>query len=205
MAKKRKTPPKNDHAAPAAEVLDETAPAEAPPAEAAPSLAPPEFGDLDKVRTILFGAQSQEINHRVERLERHVAQEVAALRDALADRFATLETRLQKQQEDLAGRIKQERTDRTEATRALGNQLDALGETLNEHRAALDQQIAETERTLRQHIDQQGSAAADATARQLDDLTARLEDAVVELRAAKTDRHALAALFTEVAGRLRQD
>lgn len=205
MAKKRKTPPKNDHATPAAEVLDETAPAEAAPTEAAPAVATPEFGDLDKVRTILFGAQSQEINHRVEQLERHVAQEVAALRDALADRFAALEDRLQKQHEHVTERLKQERADRTEAARALGKQLDALGETVNEHRAALDQQIAETERTLRQHIEEQGSAGADATARQFDDLTARLEDAVAELRTAKTDRHALAALFTEVAGRLRQD
>ena len=201
MAKKSARATQNDHAVETAEP-----PAEPAEPDAAPDApAAPEFGDLDKVRSILFGQQSQELEKRIGRLEAHVEQEFGQLRQAIDERFQGLENLLKQQHDALTEQLKQERQERTEAGRVFEQQLGKLGQTVEDHRTEAEARLTDTEQALRSHIDDLSGASARDTAQRFDELSAHLDAALAELRGAKTDRHGLAELFDELAGRLRQD
>ena len=127
------------------------------------------------------------------------------MRAAVDERFQSLEALLKQQHHALTEQLKEERRQRTEAGRAFDTQLDTLGQTLDDHRAEAERRLAETEQALRTHIDDLSGTSARDTEQRFDDLSAHLDAALAELRGAKTDRHGLAELFDELAGRLRQD
>ncbi len=174
--------------------------------EAAEDAAPAgAFGDLDKVRSILFGAQSQQIEQRFAALESRLEHDLGVLREAVAGRFDKLEAALKKEHETFTERLKAERQQRAEADRHLDKELQALARSLQEHRNQLDDTIAEMERKLRAQLDEQAKTASQTTSQQFEALSQRLEEAVADLRNAKTDRTGLADLLDQLSAQLRKE
>ncbi len=87
----------------------------------------------------------------------------------------------------------------------LTRELQAAGQNLEQKIAQLDEQTARKGRDLRQQILDQSKNLNDEIRRKYEELSAMLEREAAELRNDKTDRSALAALFTEVALRLNNE
>jgi hypothetical protein len=191
-------------------------------------------GNLDKIRTILFGAQSRDIDRRFAKLEETLAREAADIRDTARNRFDVLEDRLKRELESLGDRLKAEENERAAAIRDLTNSLkdatrslterikteqtertDAVTELTGDLRntagaidrriAALDEQTAKADREARDMLAEQGRRLSDDLRNKSEEIWAALAKAVQELRNEKTDRSALAALLTEVAMRLNDE
>ena len=168
-----------------------------PPAEAARPAAPMSpFGDLDQVRQILFGAESQEIQQRFAAMEAHYNEVITAFKDSVEKQFKAMEASVKKQNDALSKRLATEKQQRTEA--------DAdLAQSLKDNRAQLDEHLAETERALRKALKEEATKAAKDRDARFADLSARLEEAVAQLSDAKTDRHGLADLLDQLSAGLR--
>ena len=168
--------------------------AEAPKQAAAPMASP--FGDLDQVRQILFGAESQEIQQRFANLEQHFTNVIDALKDSVDERFKAMEASVKKQNDALSKRLNNEKDQRKEADAG-------LTASLKENREQLDDIIAETEQALRASLDEEaGNASRDLSAR-FEELSARLDQTAADLGDTKTDRHSLADLLDQLSAGLR--
>ncbi len=206
--KKKKASPK------AADMLTEAtaeatteATAEAPAQVSAEAATPsiPNFGDLDQVRQILFGAESRELHDRLIELEKHFEDKIAALTDAVERHFNAMESSLSEASDTLDRRLDDEQAQRADAEAGLGKDIEAVAQALQDNRAQLDENLAETERALRASLSEEaGKASKDRTTR-FDKLSARLEQATADLGDAKTDRRGLADLFDELSARLRNN
>ncbi len=162
-----------------------------------------DYGELDKVRSILFGAQSRQHQQRLEWMEDHFGRESEALKEALEDQIAALGKKVKKEDEALSKRLSTEQQQRAEADAALDEALQALAQSLQENRAQLDLKIAETESALRKALRDEAKKAEKDRAARFDELSARLEQAVAQLSDAKTDRVGLADLFDALSAQLR--
>jgi hypothetical protein len=213
----------------------ERAPAAAPASNEVTSIeADLAGGNLDKIRNILFGAQSREMERRFAKIEESLARETSDIRDELRSRFDKLEAQIRNEMERLGDRLRAEENERSVAVRDLGNQLkdaskaqteklkgehtervEALNELTGELRntasaierriGALDDQTGKADRELRDQLGETSRRLSDDLRNKSEEIWAALAKAVQELRNDKADRGALSALLTEVAMRLNDE
>jgi DNA anti-recombination protein RmuC len=151
-------------------------------------------GNVEKIRDILFGSQMREYEHRFVRLEETLLKESADLRETTRKRFDALESFIRREFEALEGRLKGERDERA-----------SLGEALARRIGDMHDQTSTALRDMRGSALQQTKDLSDEIERRHLEMAATLEKRFQELRKDKTDRAALAALFTEVAMRLTDE
>lgn len=164
-----------------------------------------EGGNIDKIREILFGVQMRDYEKRFSRLEERLLKESADLREDTRRRFDALETFIRKELDSLGDRLKSEQGTRDESVQELSRSLQETGKALERKIVQLDEQTSRNQSDLRQQILDQSKSLNDEIRQKYEELTAALEREAVELRHDKTDRSALAALFTEVALRLNNE
>ena len=191
-------------------------------------------GNLDKIRTILFGAQSRDYDKRFARLEERVTKETSDIRDEMRRRFDALESLLRREFEVFGDKLRAEENERNvsmkdvsgqlkDATRAISDRLkaeqsersDSLTELSGELRSAssaierriaqVEEKMAKANRELRDQMAEQGRSQSDDLRAKADEIWAALGKAAHELRTEKTDRSALSAMFTELAMRLNDE
>jgi hypothetical protein len=158
---------------------------------------------LDKVRDILFGSQLRTHDRRFENFEAKVAADLASLRKETQESLQNLQTFFQGEFSTLTSRLAAESTQRQETQQAFRTELQALVHGAEKHAAALDQQHTAAEASLRAQALETSNALREEAKATAANLQATIEKLVGELRGAKTDRAALAGLFTEMAGRLQ--
>ncbi|HEX8144793.1 MAG TPA: hypothetical protein VF553_19645 [Pyrinomonadaceae bacterium] len=162
-------------------------------------------GNIDKIRDILFGVQMRDYEKRFARLEERLIKESNGLRDDTKKRFDSLELYLKQELESLTERLTAEQNTRSESAEALSQDIKETARALEKRTAQMDEQTARSQRELRQQILDQSKSLNDEIRQKYEELTAALQREALELRTDKTDRSALAALFTEVAMRLNND
>lgn len=191
-------------------------------------------GNLDKVRNILFGAQTRDFERRFSRLEETLTKETAEIRAEMRGRFDALEGFVKREFDTLGDRLKAEQSERGVAVRDLTSQLKDTSKSFNDKLkveqsdraeaqtelsaelrstasgidrriAQLDEQTSKANRELRDQLQEQGRRMSDDLRGKSEEIWAALAKAVQELRHDKTDRAALAALLTEVAMRLNDE
>jgi hypothetical protein len=159
--------------------------------------------NVDQIRDILFGGQMRDYERRFQELNQRLEQDAARLRADIEKRFAALEKRLDDQVEKLARSIRQEIADRGKAVEELeARGLQAARTARNETNAAieqLEQELARADERNRGSIAEAGSALARFAA----ETQTALAKAREELRGDKVGREDLAALFAELALRLK--
>ncbi len=173
------------------------------PSNAAPSRE--EGGNVDKIRDILFGSQMRDYDRRFSGLEDRLFQEVAALREDVARRLGATEQYVRAELDDLTARLTTEQRERTQGLREAMDALTTINRELSERISALAEQTAQQHRELRQVMAEQHRMLADEGNRRHQELTNALRREAVDLRNAKTDRTALAAMFAELAHRLSNE
>lgn len=166
---------------------------------------PASGASLDKVRDILFGVQMRDYEKKIQRLEERFIKETADLKDDVKKRLAALEQFIKKETESLADRLKAEHDERSDGTKDLARELKETGRTFEKKTAHLDDQLAKSQRELRQHMLDQYQKLAEEIRVKTEDVLTRLAQESQELRTEKTDRAALASLLTEMAMRLNNE
>jgi uncharacterized protein YhaN len=117
-------------------------------------------------------------------------------------RLDSIQAYAQKEIEDLGDRIKAEQAERTEALREIARELKETASSLEKKLGQLDDQSMKGQRELRQQILDQSKSLSEEIRQRHEALAAAMEREIEELREQKTDRSALAALFTEMALRV---
>ena len=166
---------------------------------------PAESGNIDKIRDILFGGQMRDYERRFARLEERVAKEAADLRDDTRRRFETLEAFIKQELQALGERLQSEQRARDEAVQNASRTLEETRQSLERKLAQFDEQSSRGQRDLRQQLLDQSKGLSDEIRQRHDELRAIIEREVAALGNDKTDRAALAGLFSEVALRLTNE
>ena len=160
-------------------------------------------GSLDKVRDILFGTQMREYEKRFNRLEERLTKEYAESRDETRKRLDSLEAYIKQEIESLSETFKKQQAARDEALKALTeeqkNQVHVLEQKLNQ----VDEDLNKSARDLRQQILDQSNNLSDEIRHKFAEMLAAIERETQELRNDKANRSNLAALFAEMALRLK--
>ena len=159
-------------------------------------------GNVDKIRDILFGTQMRDYESRFARLEETLIKETLEIRETGRRRHEQLESYIRKEFETVQARMKTERDERTDSAAALSRELKELGDSLSRRIRDLDDRGSNNERELRNDLLKQARDLTEEIRARHEELSSLLEKRVHELRDGKTDRAALASLFTEVALRL---
>ena len=183
-------------------------PAPAPPMTGLSNLGHAEVpgaGNIEKIRDILFGAQMRDYDRRFARLEERLLKEAADAREDARRRFDSLETFIKQEITAISDRLKSENQQRTQSDEDLTRELRDAARSLSNKINALDENSSQAQRELRQQLLDQAKNLADEIRQKYDDLAARLHREANELRNDKTDRTALANLFTELAMRLNNE
>ena len=120
-------------------------------------------------------------------------------------RLAALEQFIKKETESLTDRLKAEHDERSDGAKDLARELKETGRTFEKKTASLDDQLAKSQRELRQHMLEQYQRLAEEIRQKTEDVLKRLAQESQELRTEKTDRAALASLLTEMAMRLNNE
>jgi uncharacterized protein YaaN involved in tellurite resistance len=190
-----------------ANLLDEASEAKAleGAAQSAPAGDLSESGNIDKIREILFGTQSREFEKGLLRIEERLTRESSELRDEIRRRFETIEAYTRKETELLGEQLRREQAERGENLGGLSRELSDLGRALERKIAQVDELMTGSCRELRQQILDQAKSSAEEIRQKHETLSAVLDHQVQELRHEKTDRSALAELFTELSLRLRNE
>lgn len=162
-------------------------------------------GNIDKIRDILFGVQMRDYEKRFIRLEERLLKEAADLREETKRRFDALETYIKQENESLNERIVSEQGARTDSVEEISRNIKDTARGIDKKTAQMDEQSAKNVRDIRQQLLDQSKTLSDEIRKKYDELLATLERESAELRAEKTDRTALAALFTEAALRLNNE
>ena len=159
-------------------------------------------GNVDKIRDILFGSQMRDYEARFARLEEALVKETVEIRETSRRRFDQIEAYIKKEFEAVQVRVKSERDERLDTAGLHSRELKELGEALSRRIRDLDDRSSSVERDLRSQLMQQARDLTDEMVRSHDEIATLLDKRVRELTDSKTDRAALATLFTEVALRL---
>jgi len=160
---------------------------------------------VDKIREILFGSQIKNYEARFARLEEALARETAEIKDTMRRRLDSLEAFFKSETESLAARLKSERDEREETLNTVGRALKTTAAQLSKKILDLDNKAAQDRSAARQELMAESRKLLDEIRQRHESLSGLLENRVQELRHAKTDRSALAALFVELAVRLKDE
>jgi hypothetical protein len=161
--------------------------------------------NLEKIRDILFGAQVNDFEKKFARLEERLLKETAEARAETKKRFDALEGFIRKEVESLAERVRGEQEERMDASKDLSRELRETAKGLEKKLGSLDEQTTRSQRELRQQILDQSKALTEEIRTRIRESATALSKELKELRAEKTDRTALAGLFTEAAMRLTNE
>jgi len=160
---------------------------------------------VDKIRDILFGSQIKNYEARFARLEDALARETSEIKDTMRRRLDSLEAFFKSETESLAARLKTERDEREETLNNLSRELKTSSAQLSKKILDLDNKLAQERSAARQELMTESRKLLDEIRTRNESLSALLETRVAELRHAKADRSALAALFVELAVRLKDE
>ena len=159
-------------------------------------------GNIDKIRDIIFGSNMRDYEQRFARLEETLRKESHDIRDATRRHLEALEAYVHKELAALEGRLNVERDERAESHGRLSADLTTHSSSLFKKIGEVENQEAQAKREIRNDLLQQSKELTDAIRTKGEELVALLERRSQELQHQKTDRAALASLFSEVSMRL---
>ena len=164
---------------------------------------PSDAGSLDKVRDILFGAQSREFDQRVHALEHRLLQESTNLKEELTRSLEALKAHFTEEVSQLKHHIQQEEKGRTTSLADVGQVIQTLGVNIEDQISQLRQQATQQSGLLEQQIIQQKSDLTENHTQQMVELQQQFHEGLQLLKKEKTDRAALAEMLMDLALRLK--
>jgi exonuclease VII large subunit len=160
---------------------------------------------MEKIRDILFGNQLKEFEKRFTRLEERVGRETEEIRGDLKKRFDTLEAYIRSEIESFADRLKKEQESRGTANEALQEEIKTKITAADSRIEALDTQLGNTIRDLRQQLLDQSKALSEEIQGKAEQAALNLDQAMGTLQGEKVDRATLSSFLVELAVRLSDE
>lgn len=161
-----------------------------------------EEGNIDKIRDILFGVQVRDFEERFLKLEKHFDKEIEKTQTKTQKRISSLEETLKKELGALTEKLYVEQDSRSDAIKGVIEDLKITSSNFEEEISKINEKNTKSESELRKNIvEQSKSLTADIQKRQ-NEILVSLEKESEELQDSKTDREALARMFTEMGQRL---
>jgi isoleucyl-tRNA synthetase len=179
--------------------------APSPVGETAASPPLTDANSMEKIRDILFGNQLKDFEKRLTRLEERVGREAEDIRGDLKKRFDTLEAYVRHEIESFSARLKKEQESRSKAEEAIGEEIKVKLTTVDGRISALDTQLGDTTRELRQQLLEQSKALSEEIQAKADQAALNLEQAAGTLQGEKVDRTTLSSFLVELAVRLSDE
>ena len=164
--------------------------------------APEPIESLDKVRDILFGAQSRDFENRFAFLEEKLLQETSRVKEDAHKRFESLEAQLKQQVQQLTEKIKSENSERATSVKSLTSEIKQLTLALDKKIDLLGSESSQEQGALREQLMEQSGSLSDDIKRRCDDINAKFNVEVSELENDKLNRSDIAGLFTDMAQKL---
>ncbi len=161
--------------------------------------------NVDKIRDILFGAQMRDYEKRFSALEERILKELSALRSDSDARMDELEGYIRSEVDAVSDALSAERKERESGEKDINKDIHSLEKELEQKSGDLADKMMKGQRELREKLLEQSKSLSGDLSRTREELTQTLQQAMSELRSDKTDRKALASLFTEIAIRLNDD
>ena len=166
---------------------------------------PNDGGNVDKIRDILFGSQMRDYDRRFADTEQRLQGESANLREDLGRRMLATEQYLRGELETLSASVRAEERDRVQGVREALEAVAQLNRDSAVRFAALADLTAQQQRELRALLQEAQRTLGDEIVRRHGEVSEALRRESVDLRLAKADRVALAAMFAEFAQRLANE
>ncbi|WP_342348626.1 hypothetical protein [uncultured Nitrospira sp.] len=162
-----------------------------------------EEGSLDKVRDILFGAQSREIEKRFAVLEDRLLQESGRLREDLTKSVEDLKTHMNQEIQGLVGKLQQEQDRRTSTIQDMGQTVKTVETQISKRIVELTEHASNQFQAIRADMQKQKHELIEQDQEAMSRMESQFQQAVNELKVEKTDRAVLAEMLMEVALRLK--
>lgn len=162
-----------------------------------------EEGSLDKVRDILFGAQSREIDKRFAVLENRLLQESGRLREDLAKSVEDLKMQMNQEILGLVGKLQQEQDQRVSTIQDMGQTVKTVEAQVSQRILELTEHASNQFQAMNAEMQKQKHELIEQGQEAMRRMESQFQQAVNELKIEKTDRAVLAEMLMEVALRLK--
>ena len=168
---------------------------------AAPSIEP-STDQMNRVRELLFGKKTRQIETLVAKLEAKLAADHQHLREEMNERFDSLETFLKGELKALLEITQREEETRVDADKSLDERLQSVNSNLLEQSNVLRKRLEQFDREHREELLAARQKLSDDLRKRTDELEAQLNLTSESLSSGKADRSTMAALLNDMALRL---
>lgn len=172
------------------------------PAEPVPS---PESENIDKIRDILFGSQTRQIDKKLIALEGKIDKEIVSLRSETKTTLDTLEQFVRKELQSLSHQWADEKKEHAESAENLSDKISDTKKILDKKLNQLSDKMIKDQRETQEQILQQAKNLLEEMHQKNGALQDRMDQSLEALTHEKTDRMALANLMIEAAMRLKDE
>ena len=181
---------------------DSTSQAPGHPTEVA---TPPDGENIDKIRDILFGSQSRQIEKKLSAVEDKIDKEIDFLRSEAKTTLGAFEQFVRKELQSLSEQLNRERSERAETVERLSDRVADTQKALEKKLGLINDKVVSDQRETQEQILLQTKKLLDEMHEKNDGLQKRMDQSIEALAQEKTDRLALADLMMEAAMRLKDD
>ncbi len=166
---------------------------------------PPDGENIDKIRDILFGSQSRQIEKKLSAVEDKIDKEIDFLRSETKTTLGASEQFVRKALQSLSGQLNRERSERAESVESLSDRVADTQKTVEKKLDQLNDKVVSDQRDTQAQILLQTKNLLDEMHEKIDGLQKRMDQSIEALAQEKIDRLALANLMMEAALRLEDD
>ncbi len=166
-------------------------------------VSPSDDGSLEKVRDILFGAQSREFDQRVQALEQRLLQESANLREEVTCSLESLKAHFTQEVSKLTHDIQEEKAGRKNSLADVEKVIQSLQANIEGQFSNLTQQTIQQHAAIEQQITQEKTALNKNYDQRFAELQQQFQESLQLLKKEKTDRAVLAEMLMDLALRLK--
>ena len=166
---------------------------------------PSEGENIDKIRDILFGSQTRQIEKKLTAMEDKIDKDIQSLRSETKTTLDTLEQFLRKEMQSLSDQLAGEKSERGESVDNLSAKIADTKKALEKKMGLLSDKMVKDQSDTQEQILKQSKNLLEEMHQKNDALQNRLDQSVESLTYEKSDRLALANLLMEAAMRLKDE
>jgi hypothetical protein len=155
--------------------------------------------NLGMVRDLLFGAYKQDVDKRLDTIEKQCNGAIGEMREEMQNFFSSLKEYITTEVGVLQQKINNERSKREEEQTNVTNNLATLKKTVESKDASLRETVATMERDLQQHLFDKINGVTSEIRQKHTSINALLKEEIASVRNDKVSRSFLASLFAEKA------
>lgn len=164
-----------------------------------------QLGELDKVRSILFGEQIHAYEVRIKRLESLLREGLDAVRFEMRDGRKELEDLVQARTEELTQLIEQERQSQAAQNEGVDESIRKMFDFVKEQTSLQEERLREADTALRTSLQEEKGEILNDLNKKIDALSESFKEAVGKLSEDKLNRAHISQLLVQMAEQLGHD